>query len=111
MTITLFAPSPVVIGSSISIVCSVTLSDGLTGPPTIAWLGPKYIPVSSTMSYSGQVFNGTLDIINIPTSRAGQYMCTANISAFVVSEIIDIIIQGTVNFNPFSQCCLIYFPV
>lgn len=94
--IALFAPSPVVIGSSISIVCSVTLPDGLTGPPTVAWLGPKYIPVSSTMSYSGQVFNATLDINNIATSRAGKYMCTANISIFIVSEIIDIIIQGIV---------------
>ena len=83
-------PPQAVFGDSVSITCSVTLLNGLTGVPSFQWEGPGVDPLVP----STNTLESTLDINSIQTSQAGSYMCTVNISFFNVNETIDITLQS-----------------
>ena len=89
--------SPLTAGQSYSLTCTVTL-DGITGSPTIEWLGPNYNPVSNSSSVTmekvlmvnNSAYDRTLVFSGVLTSHGGQYTCQTvldQVSAVASSEL------------------------
>ena len=85
-------------GQSYNLTCTVTL-DGITGSPTIEWLGANNNPVSNSSSVTVEnivmvndsAFDSTLVFFSLHTSHGGQYTCRAalgQVSAVASSEIL-----------------------
>ena len=72
-------------GDSVTLTCSVTLPDGVTGSPEFQWEGPGETPDPAAPSTSGQEVTSQLTLSAIRTSQAGQYTCTASLSDFIES--------------------------
>ena len=71
-------------GESVTLTCSVTLPDGVTGTPDFQWEGPggeTLTPAESTTS--GGTVSSDLTLSEISTSQAGQYTCTATLSGSI----------------------------
>ena len=65
------------LGQQYTLTCNVNLASGVTGTPTVQWMGPVPITggdftVSSTSPY-------TLTINPLRQSHAGQYTCQATV--------------------------------
>ena len=65
------------IGQQYTLTCNVNVASGITGTPSVQWMGPVPITggdftVSSTSSY-------TLTINPLRPSHAGQYTCQATV--------------------------------
>ena len=78
------SPSPVMAGEPVTLTCSVTLPDGVTGTPDFQWKRPGGVtlaPADSTTS--GQTVSSDLTLSEISTSQAGQYTCTATLSGSI----------------------------
>ena len=69
--------SPVMAGESVTLTCSVTLPDGVTGTPDFQWKGPGGVTAGSTTS--GGTVSSDLTLSEVSTSQAGQYTCTATL--------------------------------
>ena len=69
---------------SVSLTCSVTLPDGVTGTPDFQWEGPSGVtPTPADSTTSGQTVSSDLTLSEISTSQAGQYTCTATLSGSI----------------------------
>ena len=80
------------LGQSYTLTCNVTLASGVTGTPTVQWMGPDSsapivtggdFTVSSTPPY-------TLTINPLLQSHAGQYTCRAMVDDDTVVASLDI---------------------
>ena len=78
--------SSVVAGESVTLTCSVTLPDGVTGTPDLQWKGPGGV----TLTPCGV---GFVTFHRIRTSQAGQYKCTAILGGSI-SALISITVQS-----------------
>ena len=92
--------SSVVAGDSVTLTCSVTLPDGVTGSPEFQWEGPGETPDPAAPSTSGQEVTSQLTLSAIKTSQAGQYICTA--SDFSGSDNTSITVGSELIFKPTS---------
>ena len=78
------AAGALTVGQSYSLTCTITL-DGITGSPTIEWLGANNNPVSNSSSVTVEnivmvddsAFESTLVFFSLRTSHGGQYTCRA----------------------------------
>ena len=69
---------------SFNLTCTVIL-DGITGSPTIEWLGPNNYPISYSSSVTvdnvvivnESAYDRTLVFSSLHTSHGGQYTCRA----------------------------------
>ena len=78
-----------VAGESVSLTCSVTLPDGVTGTPDFQWEGPgRVTPTPADSTTSGQTASSYLTLSEIYTSQAGQYTCTATLSGSITTSTI-----------------------
>ena len=76
-------------GESVSLTCSVTLPDGVTGTPDFQWEGPGGVTLTPTDSTtSGGTVSSDLTLSEISTSQAGQYTCTATLSGSITTSTI-----------------------
>ena len=81
-------------GESVTVTCSVTLPDGVTGTPDFQWEGPGGVtPTPADSTTSGQTVSSDLTLSEISTSQAGQYTCTATLSG-ASSGTINILVQS-----------------
>ena len=81
-------------GDSVTLTCSVTLPDGVTGSPEFQWEGPGETPDPAAPSTSGQEVTSQLTLSAIRTSQAGQYTCTARRGDFIDSTTINITVKS-----------------
>ena len=87
---------PVIImaGDSVTLTCSVTLPDGVTGSPEFQWEGPGETPDPAAPSTSGQEVTSQLTLSAIRTSQAGQYTCTASLGDFTENATADVTVRS-----------------
>ena len=85
-----------------SITCTVTLT-GLTGTPTIEWMNPGVMVISSDTDFtlgpvtgSGTTYSRELMFNSLTTSLAGKYTCSASLGS--VSD------MATTTVNATSMC-------
>ncbi len=107
-------------GSDLSLTCSISLNSEVPtdGRLEVMWTLPNTSMImaatsgtSATLTGSGTSYNSTLTVIEVSTSDAGNYTCSASITSsnlFVTSSIPTmgaalVVIQG--NFK--TCCCLI----
>ena len=81
-------------GDSVTLTCSVTLPDGVTGSPEFQWEGPGETPDPAAPSTSGQEVTSELTLSPIRMSQAGQYTCTASLGGLSWNISTDIDIQS-----------------
>lgn len=83
---------PAVAGYNFSMTCSVTLTNGFSGIPTISWTNPQGqalvssgdLVLQSTVTLN-QVSSSTVHIDPIRTSDAGSYTCSATFTSVALS--------------------------
>ena len=100
----------VVAGESVTLTCSVTLPDGVTGTPGFQWEGPGGVtltPADSTTS--GQTVSSDLTLSEISTSQAGQYTCTATLYSSITRSTI-ITVQSKLPTADDPPCCMWTYP-
>ena len=76
------AAGALTVAQSYSLTCTIIL-DGITGSPTIVWLGANNNPVSNSSSVTAEnkvmvndsAFDSTLVFFSLHTSHGGQYIC------------------------------------
>ena len=79
--------SPVMAGESVTLTCSVTLPDGVTGTPDFQWEAPGGVTLTpATPTTSGGTVFSDLTLSEISTSQAGQYTCTATLSGSITTS-------------------------
>ena len=90
-------------GESFTLACTVTLSEGDTGPPTIEWISSNGDFSGDTDITQGAVtedgvnpsmYTRTLDF-NLRTSHGGGYTCRATSSAVTGMDTETLIVQST----------------
>ena len=99
--------SSVTAGNTVTLTCSVTLPDGVTGTPDFQWEGPSGVtltPADSTTS--GQTVSSDLTLSEISTSQAGLYNCTAILSGSISTSTI-ITVQSKRNITHAIPCCIL----
>ena len=82
-------PGSTIAGETYSLVCSVTEDvDGLTGSPSVHWIGPDGSTVVPTIeSTSNQTSSSlTLNFRPLMTSSGGLYTCLATLPSPAVAE-------------------------
>ena len=92
---------PPTAGQAYNLTCTVTL-DGITGSPTIEWLGANNNPVSNsssvtmknTMMVNDSVYEKTLVFSSLHTSHGGQYICQATLSQVSAMASTELSIQS-----------------
>ena len=81
MLVSITAGGNTTLGQSYSLMCNVSITSGVTGTPTVQWMGPGSsapivtggdFTVSSTSPY-------TLTINPLRQSRVGRYTCQATV--------------------------------
>ena len=83
-------------GDRVTITCSVTLDEGVSGTLNFQWTGPGQTPNPTASSTVGQVVTSRLILSAIKTSQAGVYTCSASLSGHSVSSTIDITVEGKI---------------
>ena len=83
-------------GDSVSITCSVTLDDGVSGTLNFQWEGPGDTPNPAASSTVGQVVTSRLTLSAIKTSQAGVYTCRASLSGYSVRSSTGITVTGII---------------
>ena len=79
--------SPVVAGDPVTLTCSVTLPDGVTGTPDFQWEGPGGVtPTPADSTTSGQTVSSVLTFSEVSTSQAGWYACAAVLGDYISSS-------------------------
>ena len=78
--------SPVVVGSNVSLTCTVELSPSVDVSVTVntVWTGPAGFMATNTaqpVMGSTTTYTSTVMLNSFETSQSGQYNCTANISS------------------------------
>ena len=89
-------------GQSYNLTCIVTL-DGITGFPTIEWLGPKNNPllnsssvtVENVVMVNDSAYDRALVFSSLHTSHGGQYTCRAVLGQISAVASTGILIKST----------------
>ena len=84
----------IVAGDSVTLTCSMTLPNGVTGSPEFQWEGPGETPDPAALSTSGQEVTSQLTLSAIRTSQAGQYTCTASLGDFSENATADVTVRS-----------------
>ena len=85
------------LGQQYSLICNVTLSNGIDGVITVEWMGPG---TSNVITTSGDftISHNTLTINPLRESHAGQYTCWASVGG--VNGTASVTVNPTgMNFN------------
>ena len=78
ISLTSFPSSSIIAGNTVTLNCSVTLPDGVTGTVHFYWEDPNGIILAQNDSISrGQIVSSGITLNEIRTSQAGLYNCTA----------------------------------
>ena len=94
ISLSLSTPSPVV-GTSLTLTCSITLPNTVSGTPVFQWVGPGDALTPAAPSTSGQVVTSTLTLSAIRTSQAGTFICNSSLNGTVYSSAsADVTIQS-----------------
>ena len=97
MLVSITAGGNPTLGQPYILTCNVTVASGVTGTPTVQWVGPGSsapivtggdFTVSSTSSY-------TLTINPLRQSHAGQYTCRATVGGDTGTASVMVNIPGT----------------
>ena len=98
-------------GEPLTLTCSVTRVDNVTGNVVLQWIGPDGAPLTSneTVTVGVPTTSGATTTISIHfstlyTSNAGQYTCQGELISsdvmYTVLALQDIIVQGRFNHKP-----------
>ena len=96
------SPATAVAGQSYTLTCTVTLTMGVSGPPTIEWLGfdssDTDITVGDVTADSGNpsMYTRTLTFM-LRTSHGGDYTCQATSSAVTGMDTETLYVQCELN--------------
>ena len=86
--------SPIMVGDSVTLTCSVTLPAGVTGTPDFQWEGPGVTPTPAAPTTSGQEVFSVLTFSGIATSQTGQYSCNATLRDSSISTALNVTVQS-----------------
>ena len=84
------SPSPLSVGSDLSLTCSISLNSEVPtdGRLEVMWTLPNNSMImaatsgtSATLTGSGTSYNSTLTVTEVSTSDAGHYTCSASITS------------------------------
>lgn len=92
-------------GESLTLICSITRVENITGSVSPQWIGPDGTQVTSSRSItvgvpvtSGATTTLNLQFTTLYTSNGGQYSCrgdlTSSDSTYTVLAILDVFVQG-----------------
>ena len=82
--VTVTAPPGVIAGSSISLTCTVELSQDVDPPVTvnIQWIGPVDVMIMPVNPVAAVMVNNTyISTVSVGAARAGNYTCLATITS------------------------------
>ena len=82
---------PIMAGSDVDLICSISLPSGVTGSPEFEWDGP--LTSTDLSSSEEQLIFSQLTLGDIAPSDAGPYTCTATLGGSV-STTINISVEG-----------------
>ena len=66
-------------GDIVTLECSTTLPNGVSGTPDFEWIGPGEVPSAANIIISNKVVSSSVILSSIATSQAGEYNCTATL--------------------------------
>ena len=80
------------LGQQYTLTCDVNLASGVTGTPTVQWMGPVPITTTGGDFTVSSISPYTLTINPLRQSHAGQYICQATVGGDTgtTSVIVDI---------------------
>lgn len=94
ISLSLSTPSPVV-GTSLTLTCSITLPPTVISTPVFQWAGPGDTPEPAAPSTSEQVVTSTLTLSAVRTSQAGTFICNSSLNGTVYSSAaVDVTVQS-----------------
>ena len=95
---------PPVAGYNYTLICTVTLTKGLLGTPTVEWVGSDgqlVVSAEDVIVYgpvtSGRTTNLTLFFDPIRTRDGGMYICMASVSSTALSGVLNSSMTYSVN--------------
>ena len=65
-------------GDIVTLECSTTFPNGVSGTPDFEWIGPGEVPSAANI-LSNKVVSSSVILSRIATSQAGDYICTATL--------------------------------
>ena len=88
MTLTASPDGTVVTGSSLTLTCTIELSEAVDIPVTVStvWNGPSGTQFTTTTSVATRMtvtfYTSTVTIGSVEASDSGEYTCTATVNSF-----------------------------
>lgn len=94
------------IGEMLTLICSITRAQDISGSVTVQWIGPEGSPVVNSDSVqvgtplmTGRTTSLSLQFTSLFTSHGGEYTCQADLASqnmmYTISALQDVIIRGT----------------